>query len=251
MRAERRIVEIVEALSDTTVSVYYVPNFFIFDLLQGRMLELDGVPLLSLHETPFSGVDGWLKRAEDIVFGCFILAIVTLPMLMIALAIKLTSNGPVLFKQRRYGLNGKTVEVWKFRSMSVCEDGDTIRQAGKADARVTPLGAFLRRTSLDELPQFINVLQGSMSIVGPRPHAVAHNEQYRGQIRGYMLRHKVKPGITGLAQINGWRGETDTIDKMEMRVKYDLTYLRTWTIWLDLKIIFMTIFKGFSNPNAY
>jgi putative colanic acid biosynthesis UDP-glucose lipid carrier transferase len=251
MSAESRIVKLVEALGDTTASVYLVPNFFIFDLMKGKLTEIDGIPLLSLHETPFAGADGWLKRLEDLVLATLIFLLIILPMLVIALAIKLTSPGPVLFKQHRYGLNGKIVEVWKFRSMTCCEDGDTIRQASKSDTRITPLGALLRRTSLDELPQFINVLQGTMSIVGPRPHAVVHNEQYRKLIRGYMLRHKVRPGITGLAQVNGWRGETDTLEKMEMRVKYDLAYMQNWSILLDLKIIFLTLFKGFTNPNAY
>ncbi len=251
MAAEKRIVELVNALSDTTASVYLVPNFFVFDLLHGKLSSLDGVPVLSLHETPFYGLDGWVKRWEDIVVSALILLLISLPMALIALGVKLTSPGPVLFKQRRYGLNGSVVEVWKFRSMTVCENGAKVTQATKNDARITPFGAFLRRTSLDELPQFFNVLQGSMSVVGPRPHAVAHNEQYRKQIRGYMLRHKVKPGITGLAQIHGWRGETETVDKMEMRVKYDLEYVQNWSLWLDLKIIFLTVFKGFVNKNAY
>jgi putative colanic acid biosynthesis UDP-glucose lipid carrier transferase len=172
-------------------------------------------------------------------------------MALIALGVKLTSPGPVLFKQRRYGLNGAVVEVWKFRSMTVCEDGDKVIQAQKGDMRITPFGAFLRRTSLDELPQFFNVLQGSMSVVGPRPHAVSHNEQYRRLIRGYMLRHKVKPGITGWAQISGWRGETETVDKMAMRVKFDLQYVQNWSLWFDLKIIFLTMFKGWVHKNAY
>ncbi len=251
MKAENRIVELVNALSDTTASVYMVPNFFVFDLLHGKMTSLDGLPVLSLHESPFFGVDGWVKRLEDILVASLILAIIAVPMALIALGVKLSSPGPVLFKQRRYGLNGAVVEVWKFRSMTVCEDGAKVVQAQKGDSRVTPFGAFLRRTSLDELPQFINVLQGQMSVVGPRPHAVAHNEQYRRLIRGYMLRHKVKPGITGWAQISGWRGETETLDKMEMRVKHDLEYVQNWSLWLDIKIIFLTVFKGFINKNAY
>lgn len=251
MKAENRIVELVNELSDTTASVYLVPNFFVFDLLHGKMSSLDGIPVLSLHESPFYGVDGWVKRLEDLVVASLILGIIALPMAVIALGVKLTSPGPVLFKQRRYGLNGAVVEVWKFRSMSVCEDGDTVTQASKGDMRITPFGAFLRKTSLDELPQFFNVLQGTMSVVGPRPHAVSHNEQYRKLIRGYMLRHKVKPGITGWAQISGWRGETETLDKMEMRVKFDLEYVQNWSLWLDIKIIFMTVFKGFVNKNAY
>ncbi len=251
MKAENRIVELVNALSDTTASVYMVPNFFVFDLLHGKMTSFDGLPVLSLHESPFFGVDGWVKRLEDILVASLILAIIAVPMALIALGVKLSSPGPVLFKQRRYGLNGAVVEVWKFRSMTVCEDGAKVVQAQKGDSRVTPFGAFLRRTSLDELPQFINVLQGQMSVVGPRPHAVAHNEQYRRLIRGYMLRHKVKPGITGWAQISGWRGETETLDKMEMRVKHDLEYVQNWSLWLDIKIIFLTVFKGFINKNAY
>ena len=213
------------------------------------MSSLVSIPAPSLHETPFYGVDGWVKRLEDLLMASLILLLI--PMLIIAAAVKLTSPGPVLFKQRRYGLNGSVVEVWKFRSMTVTEDGDRVIQAQKNDARITPLGAFLRRTSLDELPQFFNVLQGTMSVVGPRPHAVAHNEQYRGLIRGYMLRHKVKPGITGWAQISGWRGETETLDKMAMRVKHDLDYVKNWSLWLDLKIIFLTVFKGFVNKSAY
>ena len=251
MRAEKRIVDLVEALADTTASVYFAPNFFIFDLMQSHVTEVGGVPLIGLYETPLFGVGGWLKRAEDLMFGSLILLVTAIPMLAIAIGVKLTSPGPVIFRQRRYGLNGKVVDVWKFRTMTVCEDGPNVPQARRNDARITPFGALLRRTSLDELPQFFNVLQGTMSIVGPRPHAVAHNEQYRCQIRGYMLRHKVKPGITGLAQINGCRGETDTVEKMHARVNYDLAYLRQWSLWLDVKIIFLTVFKGFSNPNAY
>ena len=161
------------------------------------------------------------------------------------------SPGPVIFKQRRYGLSGDTFWVWKFRSMSTQDNGDNIQQASKNDKRITRLGSFLRRSSLDELPQFINVLQGTMSIVGPRPHAVAHNELYRQEIDQYMLRHIVKPGITGWAQINGWRGETDTPDKMQKRIEFDLHYIRNWSVVLDIKIIFLTLFKGFINKNAY
>ena len=168
--------------------------------------------MISILESPFLGIDGAVKRLEDIILGALILALLTLPMILIALAVKLTSRGPVFFKQRRYGLNGKQISVWKFRSMTVLEDGDTVTQATKGDAITS--GA-LPKTSLDELPQFINVLTGQMSIVGLRLHAVAHNEQYRQLIGDYMLRHKVKPGITGWAQINGWRGETDTLEKME------------------------------------
>lgn len=251
MQAEECIIELVNALADTTVSVYFLPDFFLFELNQARWISLNGLPLVSIYDTPFAGAYGLVKRIEDVVLGSLILLIIALPMLIIAVAVKLTSPGSVIFKQRRYGLNGELVYVWKFRSMSVCEDGANVTQAMKEDSRITPLGAFLRKTSLDELPQFINVLQGTMSIVGPRPHAVAHNEQYRHLIKGYMLRHKVMPGITGWAQVNGWRGETDTLEKMQKRVEYDLQYIYDWSVWLDLKIIWMTICGGFSGKNVY
>lgn len=172
-------------------------------------------------------------------------------LLAVAIGVKLSSPGPVIFKQKRYGLDGEEILIWKFRSMSTQDNGAVVKQATKNDPRVTKFGAFIRRTSLDELPQFINVLQGRMSIVGPRPHAVAHNEEYRQIVGRYMLRHNVKPGITGLAQVSGYRGETDTLDKMEKRVEYDLKYIRTWSLWLDIKIIVMTVFKGFVGKAAY
>jgi putative colanic acid biosynthesis UDP-glucose lipid carrier transferase len=242
---------LVNALCDSSVPVHVVPDLFTCHLINTRMMHVGRVATVSIFQAPFDDVGAVLKRMEDLVLSSIILCIIAVPMLAIALGIKLTSPGPVIFRQRRYGLKGEEIMVWKFRSMSVMEDGKHVRQAGKHDARVTPFGAFLRRTSLDELPQFINVLQGSMSIVGPRPHAVAHNEQYRKSIDGYMLRHLVKPGITGWAQVNGWRGETDTQEKMEKRVEFDLQYLRNWSLELDLRIIFMTVFKGFINKNAY
>jgi len=251
MRAETRIKDLVDKLADTTVSVYLVPDFFMFSLMNTSLGQVGNLPIVSIHETPFYGVDGWIKRVEDIVLSLAILALIAVPMLLIALAVRLTSKGSAIFKQRRYGLQGQEIMVYKFRSMTVCEDGDRVCQATKEDDRITPLGRFLRRTSLDELPQFINVLQGRMSIVGPRPHAVAHNEMYRKLINGYMLRHKVKPGITGWAQVNGLRGETETVDKMKARIEYDLDYIRNWSIWLDLKIVFMTVLKGFTGKNAY
>jgi len=202
-------------------------------------------------ETPFRGPAGLLKRASDIVLASLILLLLTPVLLAVGLAVKLGSPGPVIFRQRRYGLDGQEIVVYKFRSMRVMDDGDTIRQASRNDDRVTPIGAFLRRTSLDELPQFINVLQGRMSIVGPRPHAVAHNEFYRSLIKSYMVRHKVKPGITGWAQVNGYRGETDSLEKMEGRIRYDLDYLRNWSLRLDLYIIFRTIKLVFRDSSAY
>ncbi|RMN38205.1 hypothetical protein ALQ60_200109 [Pseudomonas syringae pv. papulans] len=222
-----------------------------FDLLHARSESINGLASISIFDSPMDGAWSLAKRAEDIVLSSLILLLIAVPLLTIAAAIKLTSTGPVLFRQRRYGLDGRSIMVWKFRSMRVQENTDGVLQATRNDARVTPLGRFLRRTSLDELPQFFNVLHGDMSIVGPRPHAIAHNEQYRGQVSGYMLRHKVKPGITGWAQINGWRGETDTLDKMRMRVEFDLDYIEHWSIWLDLKIILLTLLKGFVNKNAF
>ncbi len=251
MSAEKRISELVTKLADSTVSVYIVPDFFMFSLLHARWTTLQGLPTVSIYESPFYGVDGITKRIEDIILSSMILTIIAIPMLVIALGVKLTSPGPVIFKQRRYGIGGEQIEVWKFRTMYVCENNDKVVQATKGDSRITPFGAFLRRTSLDEFPQFINVLQGTMSVVGPRPHAVAHNEEYRSLIQGYMLRHKVKPGITGWAQVNGFRGETETLDKMEQRVKYDLDYIRYWSLFLDIKITFLTVFKGFIGKNVY
>ena len=251
LRAEPRINELLRELSDTTASVYLAADFYVYDLLHARWLTLGGVPTMSLYETPFYGVDGWLKRLEDIVLGSLILSLIAIPMLAIGIGVRLTSPGPALFRQRRYGLNGEVIDVLKFRSMTVMEDGPVVKQATKGDARITKLGAFLRRTNLDELPQFLNVIGGSMSIVGPRPHAVAHNELYRSKVQGYMLRHKVKPGITGWAQVNGWRGETDTLDKMEKRVEHDLDYIRNWSLFWDLQIIFMTVFGTAARRNAY
>ena len=251
LKAEKRIKQILDALSDTTAAVYYVPDLLVFDLLRARMDNMGGIPIISIHDTPFYGVDGFTKRMFDIIVSTFILILISIPLLLIAIGVKITSPGPVIFKQRRYGFRGEKISVWKFRSMTTCDDGEQVQQATKNDMRITKFGGFLRRTSLDELPQFINVLQGRMSIIGPRPHAVAHNEYYRGQIKGYMLRHKVKPGITGLAQIKGYRGETDTLEKMDARIQCDLEYIRNWSLMLDIKIFFLTIFKGFFSKQAY
>ncbi|TAA47760.1 undecaprenyl-phosphate glucose phosphotransferase [Corallincola spongiicola] len=251
LKAEDRIFQILERCGDTTVDVHIIPNLFIYKMLHARWHSVGDVQTLSVFDSPLNGFSSWLKRVEDLVLGSLILTLIAIPMMFIALGIKFTSKGPVFFKQDRYGIDGSKIRVWKFRSMRVMDNGGDVKQATKGDPRVTKFGAFLRRTSLDELPQFINVLQGSMSIVGPRPHAVAHNEEYRSLISGYMLRHKVKPGITGLAQISGFRGETDTLEKMEKRVEFDLNYIRQWTVWLDIKIVFLTIFKGFVGSNAY
>jgi putative colanic acid biosynthesis UDP-glucose lipid carrier transferase len=251
LRAESRINALVRKLGDTTVSAYVIADFFVFDLLHAQWTSVGDIPAVSILDTPFHGLGGWVKRLEDIVVGSVILLIIAVPMLVVAIGIKLTSPGPVFFRQKRYGLNGKEIRVLKFRSMKVMEDGPTVKQATKDDPRVTPLGKFLRRSSIDELPQFLQVLTGEMSIVGPRPHAVAHNELYRSKIQGYMLRHKVKPGITGWAQVNGWRGETDTYEKMQKRVDHDLDYIRNWNVLLDLRIIWMTVFGSKTSDNAY
>ncbi|HUQ27205.1 MAG TPA: undecaprenyl-phosphate glucose phosphotransferase [Usitatibacter sp.] len=251
MSSQPRIMNICDELRDTTASVYFVPDIFVFDLIQGRMDTIGGMPVLAVCETPFFGVNAMVKRLSDIVLAALILVLISPVLLAIAAIVKITSPGPALFKQRRYGLDGREVIVYKFRSMRVAEDGAVVKQATKGDPRVTPFGAFIRKTSLDELPQFINVLQGRMSIVGPRPHAVAHNEQYRKLIKGYMIRHKVRPGITGWAQVNGLRGETETVDKMKARIEYDLDYLRHWSLKLDLQIIWRTIFVVLKKQNAY
>lgn len=251
MEHELKIKNIVKELTDTTCSVLLIPDIFTFNILQSRTEEIHGVPVVPLFDTPLNGINKIFKRLEDIFVSASILLIIFFPLMLIALGIKLTSRGPIIFRQLRYGMDGKPIMVWKFRSMTVMENDSNVVQARKNDPRVTKFGAFLRKTSLDELPQFFNVLSGQMSVVGPRPHAVTHNEQYRTLIQGYMLRHKVKPGITGLAQINGFRGETDTLDKMQGRIDFDLIYIRGWSLSLDFKIIFLTIFKGFMNKSAY
>ena len=251
MASQPRILNLLDDLRDTTASIYFVPDIFVTDLIQGRMDQVNGMPVVAVCESPFTGVSGLVKRGSDIVLSLLILALIAPLLLAIAIGVKLSSPGPVLFRQRRYGLDGKEIVVYKFRSMTVCEDGDRIVQATRNDARITRFGAFLRRTSLDELPQFINALQGRMSIVGPRPHAVAHNELYRKLIKGYMVRHKVKPGITGWAQVNGYRGETETVEKMQKRIEFDLEYLRHWSLALDLWIIAKTVLVVLRDRHAY
>ncbi len=246
-----RIKDLLRELRDTTASVYFVPNIFAFDLVQARCMEIDGMPVFSICDSPLQGTSGLWKRVFDVALACIALTLTWPVLLAVALAVKQSSAGPILFKQRRYGLNGEEILVYKFRSMTVCEDGVEVAQATPQDGRVTPLGAFLRRMSLDELPQIFNILEGKMSFVGPRPHAVAHNEAYRKLINGYMIRHKVRPGITGWAQINGLRGETSTIEKMHQRVQYDLDYLKNWSLWLDFKILARTACTFLHDGNAY
>jgi putative colanic acid biosynthesis UDP-glucose lipid carrier transferase len=251
MRHIQRVMDLLDDLRDTTASIYYVPDVFVFDLIQARTGEIMGIPVVALCETPFYGYRGVVKRLTDIAISVAILGLGLPIILAIALLVKTTSPGPVIFRQRRYGLDGHEIIVYKFRTMTVSEDGARIRQATKGDSRVTSLGKILRRYSLDELPQLVNVLQGRMSLVGPRPHAVAHNEQYRKLIKGYMVRHKVLPGITGLAQINGCRGETSQLEDMQARVNLDIEYLRRWTPMLDLQILSVTVLRIFRDDEAY
>ena len=249
--SQPRIVDLLERVQGTTASLFFVPDVFGISIIQGRLQDMNGVPVVGICETPFTGTNELVKRWSDLILATLILVIVSPLMLLVALGVKLSSPGPVIFAQRRNGLDGSEITVYKFRTMITQDNGSVVQQATRDDSRITPFGAFLRRTSLDELPQFFNVLQGRMSIVGPRPHAVAHNELYRQVIKAYMVRHKVKPGITGWAQVNGLRGETDTIEKMQSRVEYDLEYLRNWTLRLDLQIIARSIRFLFFDKRAF
>lgn len=251
MRAEARIRWLLEQLADTTASAYIVPDFFVFELLHSRWSTVGDLPIVSVFETPLYGVDSWIKRTFDFCAALVGIILVSPILLICGLLVKFSSPGPVFFRQKRYGLDGKEIMVWKFRSMRATDNGPVVAQATKEDPRITRVGRILRRTSLDELPQLFNVLDGSMSLVGPRPHATAHNEHYRKLIKGYMLRHKVKPGITGLAQVEGYRGETETLDKMQKRIEFDHRYIQQWSVWLDLQIIFRTLFVVLRQENAY
>jgi putative colanic acid biosynthesis UDP-glucose lipid carrier transferase len=251
MTRQRRIIELLNSLQDSTASIYFVPDLSICELVQPRFDLLTGIPVVAVCESPFYGLRGAAKRCTDIVIALAALTLSVPVLLGLALGVKLSSPGPVIFKQKRYGLDGKEILVYKFRSMTVTEDGvETYKQVSRNDARVTRFGAFMRATSLDELPQLFNVLEGSMSIVGPRPHAVAVNEQYRRLIPGYMVRHKVKPGITGWAQVNGYRGGDD-IESMTKRIEFDLEYLRHWSLGLDLLIMLRTAAIVWNDRHAY
>lgn len=246
----RSLIELTRTVCDSDGQLDLREDRYMLALALALSLEPDEVKHV-VYDSPFRGFRRWVKRAEDVVLASLFLLVCALPMLVIALAVRLTSRGPALFRQLRHGEDGAEFEVLKFRTMTVMENDGTVTQATKQDPRVTRLGAFLRRTSLDELPQFFNVLRGDMSIVGPRPHAIAHNELYRTKILEYMRRHKVKPGITGWAQVNGLRGETDTLEKMIARVEHDLAYIRGWSLWLDLKVVFLTVFGRKVRMNAY
>jgi putative colanic acid biosysnthesis UDP-glucose lipid carrier transferase len=251
LSSQPRISRLLASLQNSTASVYLAPDVFGISIIQGRLQDLGGVPVVGMLETPFTGANELAKRYSDLVLASLILVLISPLMLAVAVGVKLSSPGPVIFRQRRNGLNGEEITVYKFRSMTATDNGAVVHQAQRNDPRTTRFGAFLRRSSLDELPQFINVLQGRMSIVGPRPHAVAHNEQYRSLIQTYMLRHKVRPGITGWAQVNGLRGETETVDKMQARVEYDLEYLRNWSLGFDLRIIARTLKLVLFDRGAY
>ena len=251
MTREARILELLETLHDSTVSIYFVPDVSVANLIQARVDFVNGIPVVGVCESPFYGVRGLAKRACDIAISAAAILLLSPVLLGVAIGVRRSGAGPVIFRQRRYGLDGKEIVVYKFRSMSVTEDGDrSYTQVTRNDSRVTPFGAFIRKTSLDELPQLFNVLEGSMSLVGPRPHAVAVNEQYRRLISGYMVRHKVKPGITGWAQVNGFRGGDD-LESMQRRVEADLEYLRNWSLGLDIAILLRTITLVWADRRAF
>lgn len=251
LNAEKRTRQILDQFLSSPANLYIIPDIFTFQLMNLNAFQVGDTPVIALSATPMSVRKEVLKRTEDLIIGALALIIASPLMLAIAAGIKFTSRGPVFFRQWRYGLEGRKIRIWKFRTMCVTDDGHEFRQATRNDCRVTTLGRLLRRFSLDELPQLFNVLDGSMSLVGPRPHAVAHDESFRSRLPGYMWRLKIKPGITGWAQVNGWRGETNTIEKMEARVKHDIFYIENWSISLDVRILWMTLRYGFVNDNAY
>jgi putative colanic acid biosysnthesis UDP-glucose lipid carrier transferase len=251
MTSTTRILSLLDQLHNCTASIYFVPDLIAFNLIQARFDVLGGIPIVAVRETPFYGATWVLKRFTDILIAVAAITVLLPVLILVAMAIRIDSRGPVIFKQKRYGLDGREILVYKFRSMRVTEDGKAqFRAASRSDQRITRVGAFIRKTSLDELPQLFNVLQGSMSIVGPRPHPVAMNEHYRREIRGYMVRHKVKPGITGWAQVNGYRGGDD-LDSMTKRIEFDLAYVRNWSLWLDFQILLKTVAVVWSDTNAY
>ncbi len=250
LRADKKMQEILHDTRHHTCVIRFIPDIFNFRLLNHSVTEIADIPIIEINGTPMSWVDRLVKRVSDFILAAIILLLISPILLTIALAIKLTSRGPILYKQTRHGWSGKPINVYKFRSMYF-EKNEVFKQATSADCRITPVGKFLRKTSLDELPQFFNVLQGRMSIVGPRPHAIVMNLEYQDKIDNYMQRHKVRPGITGWAQVNGFRGETDTIEKMQKRIEYDLYYIENWSLFFDYRIILQTIYKGFVNKNAY
>jgi putative colanic acid biosynthesis UDP-glucose lipid carrier transferase len=252
LNAEARVKAILYELRHHTITTRFVLDIFGLDLLNHSITDVAGFPVLNIRSSPMTGMNRLIKAIEDRVLAAIILLFISPILLLVAIGVKLSSKGPIFFKQQRLGWDGRIIKVYKFRTMYQHQEVDgKITQATLNDKRITAYGSFLRKTSLDELPQFVNVLQGRMSIVGPRPHALAHNEIYKESIHAYMQRHHVKPGITGWAQVNGWRGETDTLNKMQKRIEYDLYYINNWSLGFDLQIILLTFFRGFFNRNAY
>ena len=252
LKAQDKIESIIDQLADSAVDIELIPDIFGFELINAKISQIGSLPVIALQASPISGYNAALKRLMDVVVSATILSITSPLLLAIALAIKIENpNLPIIFKQHRCGLNGKEVVVWKFRTMTVLEDGDRVEQAKENDSRTTKLGKFLRRLSLDELPQLFNVIAGSMSLVGPRPHAITHAKNFRRVAPTYMRRHLVKPGITGWMQINGMRGEVDSDSIIHKRAELDLYYVQNWSLWLDIKIIALTAFREFGNKRAY
>ena len=251
MAEQKQIMNVVSQVSILPTNIRLCPDILAFQIRPVAIVNYDGVSLLELVRMP---MDNWapiFKAIEDRVLASLALVFVAPIMFLIALAIKLDSPGPIFFRQRRHGFNHQVISVMKFRTMNVSQDGAHVPQAQRDDPRITKVGRILRKTSLDELPQLFNVIRGEMSLVGPRPHAISHNEHFAAVLETYAIRHKVKPGITGWAQINGYRGETDTPEKMRKRVECDLYYIEHWSIWLDLKILILTPFLGFFGKNAF
>jgi putative colanic acid biosysnthesis UDP-glucose lipid carrier transferase len=249
---ERTIQRMVREFRNDFVNLRFLPDVRSMALLSGPVTDVLNMPAINLAASPLSDPQLWPK----IVFDRVVAAIVLIPLLpvfiAVGVAVKLSSPGPVFFRQKRKGINGREFPIFKFRTMKLHrESAGVVRQATRNDSRITNVGAFLRRTSLDELPQILNVLLGQMSLVGPRPHAVEHDDLYKDQVAGYMYRYRIRPGITGWAQVNGYRGETRKVEKMEARVKFDLFYMQNWTFWFDLKIILITLVKGFTGRNAF
>lgn len=252
LNQDAQVKSMVAQLNRLPVQITFVPDIYGVHLLNHSIGEIAGLPVIHIMETPLSGINGFIKELEDKILAISILLAASPLILLIILGVKLSSPGPVFYKQLRGGMHGERIWVWKFRTMKHhSEPPEKIFQAVPGDARITPFGAFLRRTSLDELPQFLNVLKGDMSIVGPRPHAVEHDHFYQQQIDTYILRHQVKPGLTGWAQVNGWRGETGEIRKMENRIRHDIYYINNWSLWFDLRIIVKTVFIILTGKNAH
>ncbi|MEN8174630.1 MAG: undecaprenyl-phosphate glucose phosphotransferase [Pseudomonadota bacterium] len=252
LSAEKRVQKILAELRHCTANIRFVPDFFGYRLFNHAVTNIAGRAMIDLSSSPMHGSNLIIKAMEDYLLATVLLVMTSPLMLVVALAVKASSPGPVVFRQKRHGWDGREITICKFRTMlEETKDPGYPPQARRNDPRLTPIGAFLRHFSLDELPQFINVLQGRMSIVGPRPHAVEHGEYFKDLVDDYMKRHRVKPGMTGWAQVNGYRGETDTVEKMEKRVEYDLFYIENWSLWLDLKIVLLTTVQMIAGKNAY